>query len=408
MKKHILVVSQYYYPESFRINDMAEEWVKYGYRVTVLTGIPNYPQGKFYPGYNWHKKRREIRNGVEIIRIPLIARGKTAIGMSLNYLSFVISGFLWKCFSKVRADLVFTFEVSPMTQALIGVWYAKKHKIPHYLYVQDLWPENVETVLGIHCKWILDPITKMVRYIYRNCDKIFATSPSFVKSIQMRLDDKEEKVIYWPQYAETFYTPTEDKSDVIPQDGLLNITFTGNIGTAQGLEVLPQTARLLKDSHIRVRFNIVGDGRGKESLLRLINDLDVSEYFHLIGWCAATLIPGLLAASDAAFLSFSNVPLYSMTIPAKLQSYMACGCPIIASADGETNRIIKESGCGIVSGTGDPDALAESILSFAGLSEDQKKQMSVNAIRYYKDHFEKDLLMETMIKERLEVDISGE
>lgn len=157
-KKHILVLSQYFYPEQFRINDMCNEWVKRGYKVTVLTGIPNYPYGKFYKGYGYTKKRHEQWNGMEIIRIPLIPRGKTAIGLILNYLSFVCSGFFWKTFTKVKADCIFMYEVSPMTQTLIGVWYAKKQKIPCFLYVQDLWPENVEIVTGIKNKTILNAI----------------------------------------------------------------------------------------------------------------------------------------------------------------------------------------------------------------------------------------------------------
>ena len=168
MKKHILIVSQYFYPEQFRINDIATEWANRGYQVTVLTGIPNYPQGKFYKGYGWFKNRKEIWNNIEIIRIPLFARGKSSIGMVLNYFSFIVSGWWWKCFTRVKADLVFTFEVSPMTQALIGVWYSKKHKIPNYLYVQDLWPENVEIVTGIHNRYIIGAIDKMVDYIYKN------------------------------------------------------------------------------------------------------------------------------------------------------------------------------------------------------------------------------------------------
>ena len=143
LKKHILVIAQYFYPEQFSINDICTEWVKRGYKVTVITGIPNYPQGKYYNGYGLFKKRKETYNGIEIIRIPLIPRGKNAIMLALNYLSFVISGFFWKLFTKIEADYVFIFEVSPMTQALPGVWYAKKRKIPCYLYVQDLWPENV-------------------------------------------------------------------------------------------------------------------------------------------------------------------------------------------------------------------------------------------------------------------------
>ena len=193
MKKHILIVSQYFYPEQFRINDMACEWVKRGYRVTVLTGIPNYPQGKFYQGYGWFKRRKESWNGIDIIRIPLIARGHSSIGMVMNYLSFVVSGFFWKCFTKIKADYVFTFEVSPMTQALVGVWYAKRRKIPHYLYVQDLWPENVEIVTGIHTRAVIGPIEKMVKYIYRKSDRVLATSPSFVREIQKRIPDEAER-----------------------------------------------------------------------------------------------------------------------------------------------------------------------------------------------------------------------
>lgn len=393
MKKHILIISQYFYPEQFRINDMATEWMSQGYKVTVLTGIPNYPQGRFYEGYGWFKKRRESWNGIDIIRIPLFARGRTAIGMILNYSSFIVSGFFWKCFTDVKADFVFTFEVSPMTQALIGVWYAKKYKIPNYLYVQDLWPENVEIVTGIHSKAVVTPIIKMVEYIYKNCDKIFATSPSFVSEIQKRLKNKKDKVFYWPQYAEDFYVPTNEHSKLIPSDKVLNITFTGNIGTAQGLEILPKTARLLKEKGIQVRFNIVGDGRNKSTLAQQIEDHNVREYFNMIEHQPAFDIPGILSASDAAFVSFANNSLYLKTIPAKLQSYMACGCPIIASAGGETKKVVEESMCGLVSDIGSAENLVSSIILFANMSEQQRKWLGNNALNYCKAHFEKNKLM---------------
>lgn len=396
MKKHILIVSQYFYPEQFRINDIAAEWVKRGHLVTVLTGIPNYPEGRFYHGYGWHKRRKETWNGVEIIRIPLFARGGNSIGLALNYVSFIVSGFMWKCFAKVKADIVFTFEVSPMTQALIGVWYSKKHKIPHYLYVQDLWPEAVETATGIHSRCIIAPITRMVEYIYKHCDRIFATSPSFVTEIQKRLPDGKDKVCFWPQYAEDFYRPTEAKSELIPQDGALNITFTGNIGTSQGLEILPQTAALLKEKDIKVRFNVVGEGRGKKELLQQIDLLGVDEFFNIVGWQPADEIPDILSASDAAFVSFSDNRLFSMTIPAKLQSYMACGCPIIASADGETKRVVEESRCGIVAKIGSAESLCDAVQAFMQLEQLEKTAMSDNAISYCKEHFDKEKLMQIM------------
>ena len=389
MKKHILVVSQYFYPEQFRINDMAAEWVKRGYEVTVLTGIPNYPRGKFYDGYGWFKKRKEIYNGVKVIRIPLFARGSSSIGMVLNYLSFVFFGAFWKTFTRQKADCVFNFEVSPMTQALVGVWFAKRRKIPCYIYVQDLWPENVEIVTGIKSKAVITPLSKMVNYIYKNCDKIFATSPSFVENIRERVEDKE-KVVYWPQYAEDFYCATDKKSELIVDDGALNITFTGNIGTAQGLEILPQTAKLLRGRGLRVRFNIVGEGRNKENLLKQIKEADVEDSFNMIGWQAPENIPSILAASDAAFLSFADNPLYSMTIPAKLQSYMACSIPVIASASGETERIINDSGCGFCAKIGDAEALANSIEIFA---QSDRAKMAEASGKYFKEHFTKEMLM---------------
>ncbi len=388
-KKHILVITQYFYPEPFRINDMCLEWIKRGYKVTVLTGIPNYPQGEFYEGYSLREKRSENWNGVEIIRIPLIARGHSSIKLFLNYISFVVSGYFWKLRTKLKADYVFTFEVSPMTQALIGVWYAKKHKIPNYLYVQDLWPENVQIVTGITSPMVIKPISKMVDYIYKNCTDIFATSPSFVKEIQNRVENKE-KVHYLPQYAEEFYKPVQ-KNIVpeIPQSNKFKVIFTGNIGQAQGLDILPKTAQLLKNEDIE--FIIVGDGRYRAEFEKEIQKRNVEDMFILVKRQEAQKIPQLLAACDAAFLSFQNAELWRMTIPAKLQSYMACGMPIIASAFGETQRIISEAQCGVCAPIGDENELARQILS---LKNEDLSVMAYNSRHYYDKHFDKKSIMD--------------
>lgn len=394
-KKHILVVSQYFYPESFRINDLCIELVKRGYRLTVITGIPNYPEGKFYKGYGWIKKRKEVWNGVEIIRLPLISRGKGKIRLILNYLSFVFFGFFWKSFTKIKADLVFTFEVSPMTQALLGVWYKKRRKVPHYLYVQDLWPENVEVVAGIHNKTVLHWIGKMVNYIYQNTDTILATSPSFVKMIQSRVSVNPDKVKYWPQYAEDFYRPVpKGNSPEIPDNGIFKIIFTGNIGRAQGLEILPKTAKILKAKNIEVNFVVVGDGRYRQELKKAIAEEKVEDMFMLLGRKPAEDIPYLLAACDAAFISFMDNSLFAATIPAKLQSYMACGMPIIASADGETKRIIEEANCGVCCPLGDANLLAMGIEKL--LTGNDLQTLSKNAKQYSLDHFSKKNLIDNL------------
>ena len=397
-KKHILVISQYFYPETFRINDMCQEWVKRGYKVTVITGIPNYPMGKFFNGYGYTKKRKEVWNGVNIIRIPLIPRGSSAVGMVANYLSFTASGFVKNLFTRIKADYVFTFEVSPMTQALIGCWYAKKHHVLHYLYVQDLWPENVETVTGIRNPLIIKPIDKMVDYIYKNTDEIFATSPSFVEAIcNRKVRVSREKVHYWPQYAEDFYVPCEKKLiSEIPDDDSFKIVFTGNIGTAQGLQILPETAELLKDEN--VRFVIVGDGRYLEEFKKDIQNHGVTEKFTMIPRQPAERIPEILAACDAAFLSFQDDELWSKTIPAKLQSYMACGMPVFASARGETVRVIGEAECGLCSEIGDAEGLAENIRAMKEMPLLKVNDMRNNARNYCEKYFEKKILMDEMDK----------
>jgi len=398
LEKHILVIAQYFYPEQFRINDICTEWVKRGYKVTVITGIPNYPQGKYYKGYGLFKKTKETFNGIEIIRIPLIPRGNNAIMLALNYLSFVVSGFFWKLFTQIKADYVFVFEVSPMTQALPGVWYAKKRNIPCYLYVQDLWPENVEIITGITNKKIIGVIGKMVDYIYARCTKIFTTSTSFSDSIAKR-GVPVEKIQYWPQYAEDFYFPLKKTCiKEMPNDDAFNIIFAGNIGSAQGLDILPKVAALLKKNNLsrQVRFNIVGDGRYKETLVELVNSNNVANMFNFISKQPAIRIPEFMAASDAAFLCLIDSPLFAMTIPAKLQSYMACGIPIIASADGETARIISEANAGVCSPAGDVEKLAQNITKLVSKPREDLNHLELNAREYYCKNFNKQELLDRM------------
>lgn len=400
MKQHILVVSQYFYPEEFRINDICKEWVKRGYKVTVVTGIPNYPQGKFYRGFGWFQKRREEYEGIQIVRLPIIPRGNNAVMLLLNYISFVISGFFWKIFTGIRADKVFIFEVSPMTQALVGVWYAKKRRIPCYIYVQDLWPENVISVTGLSHSAIIKPINKMVDYIYKNTDEIFATSPSFVDAIcNRKVKVPREKVHYWPQYAEEFYSPVDKdiaKKEAelygIPNDDSFKIIFTGNIGTAQGLDILPKTADLLKSENIK--FVMVGDGRYLEEFINNLKKRNVRDMFIMLPRQPAERIPMLLSACDVAFLSFADDDLWKMTIPAKLQSYMACGMPIIAIAEGETQRIVEEAECGVVCRTGAPEILKQSIIDMMQLDLEEMQKRSLN---YYEENYKKEKLMNEMI-----------
>lgn len=396
--KHILVISQYFYPEQFRINDISQEWVKRGYKVTVVTGIPNYPQGEFYKGYGYDQRRQENWNGVNIIRLPIKPRKKGIINLILNYLSYVLEGLKWVNKTKVRADMVYIYEVSPMTQALVGVWYAKKHKIKCHLYVTDLWPENVEIITGIHNKLFLSSIGVMVDYIYKHSDYIYTSSASFIDKIVKR-NVNREKIVFWPQYAEEFYKEIErGESLEIPNDGVTNITFAGNLGAAQGLDLLVDAAVLLKSDNIFVRFNIIGTGRYEEKLKLSIKKNSVSKYFNFIPQQPAEKIPEYFAWSDAALIILSKSHVFAMTIPAKTQSCLACGIPILVSADGEVQNIIKDANCGFCSNSGDAEGLVKNIKRFIKLTSLEKVKLSENAVIYYKENFDKTMLMNKMEK----------
>ncbi len=423
--KHILCVTQYYYPEPFRINDMTAEWVKRGHKVTVLTGIPNYPEGRFYKGYGLFKKRRETHDGVKIIRVPIVSRGHSAIRLMMNYASFVISAGIFKTFTRLRPDSVFIFEVSPMTQALPAVKFAKRRKIPCTIYVQDLWPENLEAVAGVKNTRILNAVSRMSDKIYRGCTTILTTSESFKKRLDERTSTKDasgnSKVRFWPQYAEEFYRPVQvavgasgsnDVSGILttavgksmpegfPTDDRFKLIFTGNIGYAQGLDILPGLYDELKSRGRECDFVIVGDGRYMDKLREEVSLKGAERCFFFTGRKPAGDIPLWLSCCDAAFVSFTDNELFNMTIPAKLQSYMACHMPILAAAGGETERIIREAGAGYASPVGDVKGLCDNIVKMMDMDPSELKTLGENSGKYAEEHFNKAKLMdeiETMI-----------
>lgn len=399
MKKHILLITQYFYPEQFRINDICSEWIKKGYEVTVVTSIPNYPKGKFFEGYGLFKKRKENYNGINIIRIPVISRGNdNLIKMSLNYLSFVVSGFFWKIFNKIDADLIFNYTTSPIFQALPAVWYSKKKKIPCYIYVLDMWPQSLEAVTGVKSKFIIKSIQKICDYIYKNSTKIFVSSRGFIEPIASR-DVSLDKLVFWPQYAEDFYRPIEKREvniTEIPSDDKFNIIFAGNIGYAQGLEILPEVAELIKLNNKDIRLCMVGNGRYKETLVKTIKEKKLEDVFCFIDSQPPERIPEFMAFCDASLVVLQKNDLFAMTVPAKIQSCMACGIPIVLSADGETQRIVQESGCGVFSEAGNATELFNNIVEISQKSKDEILQMRKNARNYFDNHYKKDILLSKM------------
>lgn len=398
MKKKILVVGQYFYPEQFRINDICEQWVNMGYSVEVVSGTPNYPQGNFYDGYGLFKKTREKHKGIKIFRIPQIPRGSSSFMLSLNYLSFVASGFIWSKVSRKKADCVFNYSTSPILHALPGIWFAKRKKIPFYIYILDMWPQSFETMTHIHFAPILKALHRICDYIYDSSEKIFVPSKGYIQPLLERGVSKD-KIIYWPQYAEEYYKPLNPQKvhvPEIPHDDKFNIVFAGNIGYAQGLEILPEVAKYIKRNNDKLRLCIVGDGRYKSHLLEEIKEAGVEDVFCFVDRQPATRIPEFMSVCDAALITLQNTDLFSLTIPAKVQSCMACGIPIVLAVDGVAREVIDEAECGLTCPSSDAKALYETMIEIADKSEKELKEMRKNALDYFEKNFEKNLLMKKM------------
>lgn len=392
----LLVVSQYYYPEQFRINDICKEWVKRGHEVTVLTGIPNYPQGKYYKGYGVFKKKKDVHDGVNIIRIPLVPRGKNLVMLVLNYISFVLSGWFFANFTRKNFDKVFIYEVSPMTQAFPGVWFAKRKKIECNLYVMDLWPESIELATGINNNRILGIIGKMTDKIYAKCDRIFTSSESFIDVIASR-GHSRNKMVFWPQYAEEFYKHVEiDKTSTseILDDDSFKIIFTGNIGYAQGLDVCIDIAKIVKQENINAKFYLIGDGRAKQELQEKVITSGLEDFVIFIDKKPAVDIPKYCAICNAAFIALKKDKISEKILPAKLQSYLACGLPVLGCIDGETMKIIKKSHAGYCAKAEDIDTFVHNLKEIMSLDKEKMCKLKDNAIKYFNNNFEKNLLMD--------------
>ena len=392
----ILIVSQYFWPETFRVNDICAGLVKRGHLVTVLTGIPNYPEGKFFPGYTLFRNTRQEYQGARIIRVPLIPRGSGGnLRLILNYLSFVICGTLSApLVCREKYDAIFVFGISPILMAIPAIFLRKIRGIPVVLYVLDLWPESISAVGAIKSPFFLKAVRKIVSFIYRHSDLILVSSPGFSGRIrEMGIDGARIK--YWPQWAEDQYKIVGADADS-PQSREMpsgfRIMFAGNIGAAQDFTTIIGAAERLKDT-LDIHWVIVGDGRMKPWVEEQVRARGLEKTVHIIGRRPVETMPDYFALADALLVSLKKEQIFSLTLPAKIQSYMACGRPIVACLDGEGARLIRESGAGISCPAGDPAALAEAIVAMYRSTDAQKKEMGARGRAHFEKHFKRDVLL---------------
>ncbi|MCC9017154.1 glycosyltransferase family 4 protein [Flavobacterium lipolyticum] len=394
----ILIVTQYFWPESFKINDLALGLKERGHEVAILTAIPNYPKGFFFENYSFWKNNDEEWNGIKIYRSKIFSRGKGSLRLMLNYISFVFFCSIKVFFIKEKFDKIFVYEPSPITVGIPAIVAGRKMKIPFYFWVQDLWPESLSAAGGIKNKFILNAFDWITKRIYRNAEKILVQSKGFEDYINGQGDFKS-KLIYYPNSAENLYKPlipTVEYESKLPEG--FKLLFAGNLGEAQGIDTLIEAAEIVKENNIEVNWIFLGDGRQKQYYINKVKEKGLESNFYFLGSFPADTMPSFFCCSDALIVSLKKDKIFSLTIPSKLQSYLACGKPILASLDGEGAKIVQESKAGFASPAEDAQTFAANVIKFYNLSLKERAQMQENALEYFKNEFEREKLIDKLLE----------
>lgn len=380
----ILIVTQYYFPENFKSNDLSFELQKRGHDVTVLTGLPNYPEGKIFDGYGLFKNRKQQINGVKIIRSLLLLRGKGGgIRLFLNYFSFAFFASIKVFFLNFshKYDAVIVHEPSPITQFYPALLLKKLQNVPIYFWVMDLWPESLEIAGGVKNKAVLNFFKNMVIRFYNNSEKILITSKGFKKSI-VEKGDFEHKLEYFPNWAEDAISEGNIHYPIPELPLGFKVMFAGNVGEAQDLEAIMNAALELKDHH-KIKFIIVGDGRKMPYVQEFIQQNNLEKTVLAVGRFPVEAMASFFAKADVMLVSLKDDKIFNLTVPAKVQAYMSASKPIVAMLNGEGAEIIEEAKCGLAVPAGNSKQLAATILQMANMPVSELEQMGKNSKDFF-------------------------
>lgn len=386
-KRSCLLITNHFYPETFRCNDIAFELQKRGYDVTVLTGIPDYPQGKYHKGYSLFKKRYEILNGVKVIRVPHIPRGKgKAMRMIIHYASSIFFFFFYALYQALfhKYDSIFIHNTSPAFICLPAVLIKKIRKTPIDHWILDMWPESLAAG-GIHNNKAYAVIEKMMGMIYRNSDIIHISSMGF-ESLLVEKGVPKEKIEYLPNFCEDTSANIELKPIPELPNGFI-VMFAGNIGEAQNMENVLRSALLLKD-HTDIHFVLVGGGRKKNWIENFIKENELCNTVHLMGRWPIDTMSAFFAKADVMLVSLKDEIAFNLVLPAKVQAYMVNKKPILGMLNGEGQKIIKEADCGWCINSDDIEGMAETIKKISLMSKEEREAKGMNGYKFYRENFE--------------------
>lgn len=396
-KLRVLVVTQYFWPENMRINDLVRDFTEKGHSVTVLTGLPNYPEGKVFSEFQASPERFNDYFGAEIVRVPMLARGKRSFTLMLNYLSFFTSASAIGAY-KLRGkdfDSIFVYAVSPIMAAIPALVLGRLKKTPVFVWVLDLWPETLRAVGVLKNPKLLSLVGKMVSWIYNRTDYLLMQSHGFFQNVQKYCtkDIAPERLVYFPSWAEDDFSveETPDSSLLVADENVFTVVFAGNLGEAQDLPAVLDAAQQLVGK-VDVRWVIVGDGRMSEWLGQQVHSRGLDNVL-LLGRHPLEEMPGLFARADALLVSLKTNDVFEKTIPGKVQAYLASGRPLLGMINGEAARVIDESGAGFTCASGDAQGLANITLALASTDASQLKAMGESGREYYLSHFAKSRLL---------------
>lgn len=396
----VLIISQYFHPEEFKINDLARELVGRGHSVSVLTGKPNYPKGEYFQGYEYAGVVKEDYFGAEVIRVPLRKRGSGgALNLVRNYLSYVVNANRYIRRHRMAFDEMICFGTSPITQAFPMICCKNRYGGKAMLWVQDLWPESVTAAGGVKNRLVLRALEKMVTWIYERCDVLMVQSEGFKESILSK-GNFSEKIVFVPNWAEDLYlekrfVEPEKVREIMPKG--FKVMFAGNIGVAQDVESIVKAANETRNIP-EIKWVIVGDGRAKVRMEELVNQLELTDTVVFTGRYPMEQMPTFFACADVMLVSLKDEYIFSLTIPCKTQSYMASGKPIVSMLNGEGNRIIEEAGCGLTASSGDYKKLANNVVKLYHSDKEELKEMGKRGFEYYLSHFDKKKVVDSIVQ----------
>jgi colanic acid biosynthesis glycosyl transferase WcaI len=391
----ILVVTQYFWPEDFRINELVAELVARGHEVTVLTGKPNYPDGRLFAEFIERPESFASYLGARVVRVPIWPRGTRKLSLGLNYLSYAVSATVLGVFRlrSARYDAILVFGTSPVTAGIPAIVLRRIRGWPTAFWVLDQWPESLSAVGVLQSKVLLRQVGRLVSFIYTRCDLLLASSKALIPLIARYSTDKAP-IEYFPNWVESTYRglPPEPASEIPLSDRQFSVMFAGNIGDAQDFPAVLDAAEELK-GHSNIRWLIVGDGRRASWVKAEIEKRGLKGSFLLVGRYPPDRMPSFYRHANALLVSLRPDPIFSMTVPGKIQSYLACGIPIIGMLDGEGARVIQDAGAGLTCSAGHSRGLANCVLRMSNMTENELSSMGRNGQAYAKKEFDRDRLV---------------